>query len=756
MDSSMPPEGTPAGEVPPPASSWSTRGWWQRIVAPILASGGFSAALVGGLYLSDRNFWHIDDAVNEFTPYVSEVGRLISQGEWPTLSARSFVGGNELLDFNRSPFHPLTWLAAALIHGGGAHRGVTVFAAVLVALAFLGGYVLGRTLVMRPGYSYLLGATLATGPIFLYVYASDWWNGAIGTVSFIWATAALVRAMRRSDGWSLILLGLGVAAVFLAGWPHGYLALVLVGLVALGFGAFGPQPLAASGGRVRWLVRLLVPVVLGALVASPAYAEYFAASSSVARASGIDNGQNFLVPSVGQLLAVMNPLGGDFWSTFGGYRYWDIPIGFVSLLGYLAIFFVRVERKVLLGIPTLVSATAGLLLLLASQTPSQLGPTRWPFRFLPFAGMALAVLIVYLLDRGRLAFSRRRLMAATLTLVGLTFSSASRFEFPSQNPIRAVLLPLLLVCLVVAGFLWLARRKRLFEVAAALTVVGILVMLVGAPSAGLHARYLQAANLPGKSSLAAVRQAAGQGMILVTGVGAGFSTATNTASRALTGGTAAFNGYDPVSQLHYDKTFHPFTAHGLVDEQVLDYLTSARPEWGECGLVAAGITAVATSSDPAVGRHAGLARCGFVKLLDNHKGAALFSRASDVQAGGPTLGLGGVTFGSATIRDQSVQVEVHGSSTAGQLVFSRMAWPGYSAELNGNPLTVSPIDGYLVAVDVPAQASGVLQLSYRPITWPAVPIVSGLALVGLLLFAAVQGRRRRLEAASEGLLPGLR
>jgi len=755
MDSSTPPEGTSAEIDTPPASS--RPGWWLRVILPVLASGGFAATLVAGLFASDRNFWHIDDAVNEFTPYVSEIGRLISQGEWPTLSTRSFVGGNELLDFNRSPFHPLTWVAAALIHGGGAHRGVTVFAAVLIASAFLGGYVLGRTLVMRPGYSYLLGATLATGPIFLYVYASDWWNGAIGMVSFIWAAAALARAMRRPDGLSSLLLGLGVAAVFLVGWPHGYLALVLVGVVALGFGAFGPQPLAPPGGRARWLLRLLIPVVLGALIASPAYAEYFAASSSVARVSGIDNGQNFLVPSVGQLLAVMNPLGGDFWSTFGGYRYWDIPIGFVTVVGYLAIFFLRVGRKVLVGIPVLVSASAGLLLILASQTPSQLGPTRWPFRFLPFAGIALAVLILFLLDRGRLAFSRRRLMAATLTLVGLTFSSASRFEFPSQNPIRAVLLPLLLICLVVASFLWLARRRRMFEVAVGLTVVGIMVMLVGAPSAGFKARYLQAANLPGKSSLATVGQAAGQGMILVTGVGAGFSTATNTASRALTGGIAAFNGYDPVSQRHYDSIFHPFTAHGLVDERILDYLTSARPEWGDCGLVAAGITAVATASDPVVGRHAALARCGFSKVGDNHKGAALFSRPSPVQAGGPTIGIGGVTFGSATVRDQTVQVEVRGSSTPGQLIFARMAWLGYSAELDGEPLTVSPIDGYLVAVDIPAQASGVLTLSYRPITWPTVPIVAGLALLGLVLFAVAQARlHRRLDAPSEGLLPGLR
>jgi 4-amino-4-deoxy-L-arabinose transferase and related glycosyltransferases of PMT family len=743
--------GTEPAVLTAPVTLVASAPWRTRVLTalvPILVAGGFAATVVGSLYLSNRDFWHVDDAVNEFGPYVGEIGRMLSHGEWPTLTARSFVGGNQLIDFNRSPLHPLTWVAAGLLHFLGFHRGAIVFAAVLVALAFLGGYVLGRALAIKPILSYLMAASYATAPMFLYIYAADWWNGALSTVCFVWAGAALARAMRHPDGRSAVLLGLGVAMVFLAGWPHGDLALVLVGAMALAIGLFGPSPLVGPGRRLRWAASLLIPAVLGALIALPAYAEYFAASGYLARANGLDNADNFLVPSVWQILSVADPLGGDFWSVFGGYRYWDIPIGFVTLAAYLAVFFVRVDRKVLRSAPVLIAAAAAIALLLATQTPSQLGPTRWPFRFLPLAGLAVLTVVTLVIDRGRLVMTRFRLGAAILTLGAVTLVSAWRIEQPTHDSLRAIWLPVVLFCLVSLVLIGLSRRQRLPEAAAVLTVIGIVMMLVGAPSAGLGGRYVQAANLPTKTQLAKVASAAGDGMILVTELGLGFSPATTVGTRALLGGTAVFNGYDPVSYIAYDRTFHPLTAHGLVDESVLDYLTAARPDWGECGLVAAGITAVATSSDPVTGRHAALARCGFVKLSDNHRGAALFSRKSTVQAGGPTIALGGASFDSVQTRDQEVTVKVRSGNSPATLIFSRLAWPGYSAELDGRPLEVSSVEGYLLSVDLPASADGELRLSYQPISWPVAPLIALAALAALITVAAVFGGRRTRTSAA--------
>ena len=48
---------------------------------------------------------------------------------------------------------------------------------------------------------------------------------------------------------------------------------------------------------------------------------------------------------------------------------------------------------------------------------------------------------------------------------------------------------------------------------------------------------------------------------------------------------------------------------------------------------------------------------------------------------------------------------------AGTIVFSRLAWPGYDATLDGSPVAVRQGPAGLLAVDVPA-GSGILQVTH--------------------------------------------
>jgi glycine cleavage system H protein len=50
----------------------------------------------------------------------------------------------------------------------------------------------------------------------------------------------------------------------------------------------------------------------------------------------------------------------------------------------------------------------------------------------------------------------------------------------------------------------------------------------------------------------------------------------------------------------------------------------------------------------------------------------------------------------------------------GELVFSMLDWPGWSADLDGKPLSVTRTDAGLLVVTLPAGASGTVDLTYRP------------------------------------------
>ncbi|MEW6249028.1 MAG: hypothetical protein AB1716_00130 [Planctomycetota bacterium] len=84
------------------------------------------------------------------------------------------------------------------------------------------------------------------------------------------------------------------------------------------------------------------------------------------------------------------------------------------------------------------------------------------------------------------------------------------------------------------------------------------------------------------------------------------------------------------------------------------------------------------------------------------------------------------------------------STAAPRLVFSRLALPGWSVRVNGNPATPTKADGLLLAVDVPAGELARVSWSYAPPGIRLGAAVSGVTL--LLLTAGCVASSRRTEA----------
>jgi hypothetical protein len=65
----------------------------------------------------------------------------------------------------------------------------------------------------------------------------------------------------------------------------------------------------------------------------------------------------------------------------------------------------------------------------------------------------------------------------------------------------------------------------------------------------------------------------------------------------------------------------------------------------------------------------------------------------------------------ATDRTEQLNIQ---HSPGGTLTFARLAWPGYTAALNGTPLPVGRGPAGLLTVDVPPGSRGELTLAWTP------------------------------------------
>jgi len=92
--------------------------------------------------------------------------------------------------------------------------------------------------------------------------------------------------------------------------------------------------------------------------------------------------------------------------------------------------------------------------------------------------------------------------------------------------------------------------------------------------------------------------------------------------------------------------------------------------------------------------------------------------------------------------------DVAGAST---LLFARLGWPGFSAETDGEPLTVTRSDAGLLEVQLPAGTkAGEVTVHFRPpgqVPGLAIAALGTLGAAGMSVLPAVRRRREDEEAA---------
>lgn len=732
----------------------------------LFASIVFAAVIVTCLYALSPVFFHRDDAANEYLPYLRKAAEILKSGEFPYLTPDSFAGGNFSIDFQRSVLNPLLLIACLLwLLTQSAVAVSLIFAGLVVACLYFGGYLIGIFANVRFTYSHLLGATISTLPLVLFSYVGDWWNAATGTVAFTFFVASVVAYLRNSGVLSLLAVFLATGFVFASGWPHGYVATAVV-LASTTLVSIMPfVPLSKEHERrtkVRHIASLWVVYLLGAMATWPVFSEYIHLSSISARPSSWGNPGNFGVPSLLQLAAAVNPIGAEFWNIYGGYRFWPVSIGFVSLIILVLIFFTRTAdwRVVVKDQLIAVVGISCAILYLLTQLPTQLGPLRYSFRFLPFAEIALFVAVVRALAITHRVWSMKRWLCATGLWAVVLVVFAWRVEDPAANLLRSFVAPALLFLSVsaVLGAVGGWRRSRkaskqdLWQFSyVTLTLIGIVMFLVQAPS---YNSLLWNGTLPPKGILQLIDKATAGGFV-ANGLNGKGKEQEIGAGRLLYSDSKLFNGYDPNGQAKYVERFQPVTVQGAIPGRSVKLLLSSaeEPFEGHCAADVYRITGIIITFNQVKELSPALKNCGYT-VTKKWDDTVLLSR---VLSGSSTIGSLSLVHGvaarqiSATAGSEVVSVEStqDESDSTGLVVFAREYWPGYNAELdNGQRLKVVPVEhGTAVGVEIPAHVGGRLTLTYSPETWPAawgVTVASwGVLLVILLMPTLKRFTRRR-------------
>lgn len=708
----------------------------------------FTAALVALYRWRSPMFFFIDDAQNEFLPYFSDMGRQWLDGQVPVVTSKTILGSNYFISIERATFAPQTVLFSILAAVVPRYVLIaTALAATNIFLTSLGGWLIGRVLRLGRLYSLLLAATVATVPVFVFIYTPSWWPAAIGTTWLTFAVAALLNVLRRRSLRASVLLGIATVLVLVSGWPYAVIGLLAIGgcmLLATADIPGGWRCVHCDGawrtvvGTWSWV---LVPMALAAVVSVPIYSEYVAQSDLIFRFNGISNDGNFCVPTLDQALGVMNPVASSYWGCYGGYNNWPVPLGFVSILSTVALVFWQPRRddRTVAGL-----IAAAVVLVLLTQLPSAFLSTRYPFRYLPILGLVVATLVFYLLRHGVRRVTRMRVVVAGVITFASAFIGVSRARFPDGSDVleASIFVALTAAGIGVVAHRWLRFRAACFTV---LTIAGVLTIAMQSRGLLLHQLLLREVHLTAEQQeeVDAGYVAIAQAPNAIASVGS---------AQSLLLGWRSFNGYEPVGQRNFMERFGDYSTQGWYDATLLRVLGEPADvdADGVCEFEVYGVRSVIAAADLDQQTVSALERCGFA-LEATREGSSFWAASTDPVGATLSYADPGIEHTDDVLAsERHERATITTNANGGTVIFARVWWPGYTASLDGQPVPVSPYDGILAAVELPAGATGTLELTYTPASWRWSLPVSGLGVllaVGAVAWVAV---RRGSRARSGG------
>jgi len=694
---------------------------WPAIVALL--------TLVGVLipHWITPGYYYDDDVRHYFMVAIHLIGTELQQGNWPLLTLRSAYSGDLIGEGQFGLFNPLTLLLYVVVSRiSDLGSGALFYAGFhLVAMA-LGVYALARRFAIQAPWAALGGIAYATGGMNSYWYAPSWWNALTANSWLIWALVGWLSVFQQRRAF--LLAALGTAALLMSGWAHGSVALALcVGILALHYSGQSKtsapilDALAVGFGALLVSLLAIVPLAFHVLETDRAHSSVF------------HNG--ILSATLENLISIGWPSHEMAWPHFFGsraaqphyYAAWFILP--VLLLNARHVGTAWRERSSGFKVLVLLSGVFAVL----SLGPEQIGPLRWPFRFVPYFQLfaLLATLKLASMHPPRLG------SPIPLALLGL-FGFFICWQQAPGDLVYHLSFSLL-------GFVaaWTAFVQKDGRVGSAI-LLGTTLLI----AAAIHLEWPRNDNVghwpaPSAGKIdATVPLEAGRVLILQP-------QARDDAQswKSLPSGNVALwenrpfiNGYSPVRHSVLARTFC-FNTWSWSCDQAVDRLLALDSTTGVDRASLLRIEEVRTAAGTLGRTMEKLAPDrGFVRVgaTSDHTiwRRPIVSLPGTLSWHSPKLQIR--TAGPASAAEERYHVKNTDGQSA-RMIWARIDYPGYRATLDGTPLPLDAYDGMLVAVTIPPHAEGELVLTHRLPGWPWTPIA---ALAGVLMVMARAHWRR--------------
>jgi hypothetical protein len=705
-----------------------------------LVSMLISVVLAGLLpFVGDRRFYLADDNVVSWMPTSRRIGALLRGGESHLMDPDMWWAGNFVASARYGIWNPLILLLdVTVLQLDDFAVAMLIVTLVYLTILAVGVYLLAREYDAAPWPAALAGLVAATGGWTLWMDAT-WWTPQLTSLAFtpfLWIAA---RRLARGVGSPVWVLLAGWMCVT-AGNPYSNLVVLAV-FIAVAAEFFDRR-------HLRNIVALGATLTSIGLVALFVYLPVRLTAHVGWREAGIANNE-WWSPGLGDFALMSSPIATPFVPHFGR-GILEFPAAYLSwfvlpLAPWLA--WRSLRHRQFVGL-----AVVGGIFVLLALGPSDFWLFRWPFRLVPYVYLPIAIGVAVLLssplrsDRA----DRRAAITVSIIVIGAYLSWA---EVPTNVPwhlASALLIGAGMAAVIVAA----TRRPRVIGPALMFGTLAVLGMqlqfrsLNGSVSelnlprdAAFYDEHfadrydgtvIQIASFDAiaptdRNNAGAYQDVTIGSMSTVTGIdglntysGLGFNTFANALCLRFDGAACADawnrlwetvddDGQSLADLLSLDTV--------VVQRSVLDTTTSAPPP-------------------------------GWL-LAEETDHVAVWKRNTAEQWPGSRLS--GVS-GPLAI-DEVAPAEPHRESVtlrrlepgAATLTFSRLAWPGYEASIDGRPLAIGEGPAGLVTVTLPDDVdTGTVALTWTPPYWRRVLAVLILGLlIGLATDLVWRWQRRR-------------
>lgn len=706
-------------------------------------------AVVGALvytipFLQNSYFYYIGDNPESFIPLWHHFGEQLRAGQWPTMDAAGWYGGNYAGESAYTLWNPVTLVNYGVVSlfddlaAGAAFVMVEFLTLLSVAM-----YLLAREYGSRRAPAAVIAIALPACGFTLYYEAAGW---PIGLMAFTWVAWFWWAARRHARGrlTPLVPFLIGVLAMT-TGSPYATLGMLIVLL------GIGVELIMLKDFR-----RLVHLAVMGACVGASAALVFLPLLGAMAVSSrqelAVIGNNTFMVPDLGDLAGSSAPTYLPSILNWGGAVLENLPSTYfiwfaIPLLPWLRWGALRRPSRPLISV-AVITGIYGVMTL----GPSNLWLFRWPIRVIEYFYLGAGVLLAVLLSAG-LARDRFRVrVLATVGLVGMGayLSFAVRPEYYRMHALAAVA-----VLALVLGAIAVYRRRG-WPWAAAVLLVGTIGVITyqtsRIPVVGPGGRAVEP---PRSVSRMEQGTASYQGIVLQLASQTGVRTQDMDDGEIVFGNLTTATGHEEINR-YSGIGFAEFTTalcmdyKGVTCPEAYDRLWRTMPGTDVPLIDALRVQTLVLQNRllPDVVDEA--PPDGWRELVRDGARTVWLREVPLPYPGRVSYASSGTEVLSADAGAEHERVTFRASGD-GELIFARLAWPGYSATIDGRPVDVINGEAGLITVAVPS-GEHVLELDFRApglrLGWLVLIGATGVVLVQSVLWWIAGRRERRRHAES--------